>query len=153
MATPLAVTDRIAAAADAALAADVAGWTAELLAAGETVLEEWLRAHGKEPTARRVEGFRLLALHRQAAVGEPSFNACRESCRELVFQCNMAAAADDAAGRARRLRLAAMVATHLALFVAGKLEDAGLGEFCCSSRDLRRRGDAAGVTNAAMQES
>jgi ferredoxin len=39
---------------------------------------------------------------------------------------------------ARRLRLAAMVARHLALFVGGKLEVAGLGEFCCSSRPLRQ---------------
>jgi hypothetical protein len=153
MGAPLAVTETIAASADEALAADAARHIAALLAAGESVLEEWLRAHGRQPTQRRVEGFRLLALHRQAAGGEPSFNACRESCRELVFQCNMAAAEDNAAGRARRLRLAAMVATHLALFVAGKLEDAGLGEFCCSSRDLRRRGDAADATNAALQES
>jgi hypothetical protein len=153
MPAPLAIAGTIAASADAALAAGAAQHTAALLAAGEMVLEEWLRAHGQEPTHRRVEGFRLLALHRQAARGEPSFNACRESCRELVFQCNMSVAADDAAGRARRVRLAAMVATHLALFVAGKLEDAGLGEFCCSSRDLRRRGDAGGVTDAAMQEN
>ena len=40
---------------------------------------------------------------------------------------------------ARRLRLGAMVARHLALFIGGKLEVAGLGEFCCSSRPLRQR--------------
>ena len=151
MATPPAIADTVAAAADDVLASNVAGFTAALLASGEAVLESWLRAHGRTPTHRQVEGFRLLALHRQAAGGEPSFNACRESCRELVFQCNMAAAADDMAGRARRLRLAGMVLTHLGLFVGGKLEDAGLGEFCCSSRDLRRRGEAGGVTGAAMQ--
>ena len=38
---------------------------------------------------------------------------------------------------ARRLRLGAMVARHLMLFIGGKLEVAGLGEFCCASRPLR----------------
>ena len=138
---------------DDALAADVEPLVAALLAAAGTVLEAWLRAHDKRPTQALLEGFHLLALHRQAARGAPGFNACRESCRELIFQCNMASDAADTAGRARRLRLAAMVATHLALFVAGKLEDAGLGEFCCSSRDLRQRGEAAGATEAAVQGS
>jgi hypothetical protein len=39
-----------------------------------------------------------------------------------------------------------MVARHLVLFIDGKLENAGLGEFCCSSRPLRAR-DAAAVGN------
>jgi hypothetical protein len=39
-----------------------------------------------------------------------------------------------------RLTLAAMIARHLMLFVGGKLEVAGLGEFCCSSRPLRAVG-------------
>jgi len=30
-----------------------------------------------------------------------------------------------------------MVATHLLLFVGGKLEAAELGDFCCSARPLR----------------
>jgi hypothetical protein len=30
-----------------------------------------------------------------------------------------------------------MVARHLALFVGGKLEVAGLGEFCCASTPVR----------------
>jgi hypothetical protein len=30
-----------------------------------------------------------------------------------------------------------MLVTHLELFVEGKLQAAGLGEFCCSSRPLR----------------
>jgi len=102
---------------------------------------------GEPPGSGEIEGFRLLALHRQAARGTPSFNACRESCRELIFQCNMARVSDDTAARARRLRLAAMVARHLALFVAGTLENAGLGEFCCSARDLRGR-DEGGVGGA-----
>ena len=41
----------------------------------------------RRPTAT-VEGFRLLALHRQGARGDPSFNACRETCRELVYHRN-----------------------------------------------------------------
>ena len=57
----------------------------ELLALGEAILESWLAAHGETPTTRTVEGFRLLALHRQGARGDPSFNACRETCRELVY--------------------------------------------------------------------
>ena len=31
-----------------------------------------------------------------------------------------------------------MVVRHLALFIGGKLEVAGLGEFCCASRPLRK---------------
>ena len=41
--------------------------------------------------------------------------------------------------------LAARVALHLYFFVAGKLQEAQLGEFCCSSRDRQRdawHGDA-----------
>ena len=153
MRTPLSVADGIAELPNQALADDVENLMHALLAATETVLEEWLRAHEQEPTQRCVEGFRLLGLHRQAARREPSFNACRESCRELIFQCNVARGEGDSAERARRLRLAAMVATHIALFVAGKLEDAGLGEFCCSSRDLRARGEDAGAIGAAVQGS
>lgn len=139
--SPLARADTIAAMPEAALAEQAVPLTQALLEASESVLEDWLRGHGQVPGSGEIEGFRLLALHRQAARGTPSFNACRESCRELIFQCNMARVSDDTAARARRLRLAAMVARHLALFVAGKLENAGLGEFCCSARDLRGRDD------------
>jgi hypothetical protein len=62
---------------------------AELLRLGEEILEHWLDAHGKEPTKDSREGFRLLALHRQAAQGDPSFNACRETCRELAYHYNL----------------------------------------------------------------
>ncbi|MCB6176607.1 hypothetical protein LHP98_00490 [Rhodobacter sp. Har01] len=109
-----------------------------LLAEAETVLATWLRAHGKRPTRAAVEGFRLLALHRQGARGDPSFNACRETCRELVYLRNVVAQRrDDATEAGRVLRLQAMVLRHLALFVGGKLENARLGEFCCASRPLR----------------
>ena len=83
------------------------------------------------------EGFRLLALHRQGARGDASFNACRETCRELVYHRNLVCLDPEHPDTARRLRLGAMVARHLALFIGGKLEVAGLGEFCCSSRPLR----------------
>ena len=36
-----------------------------------------------------VESFRLLALHRQGARGVPSFNACRETCREIAYHYNL----------------------------------------------------------------
>ena len=131
--------DAIVALPDAALVAAAPKVADELLAIGETILEIWLSAHGKSPTVRTVEGFRLLALHRQGAQGEPSFNACRETCRELVYHRNLICLDPLHPETARRLRLGAMVARHLALFIGGKLEVAGLGEFCCSSRPLRQR--------------
>ncbi len=130
--------DAIAAASDTVLREKAAPYAGELLALGETILESWVLAHGKTPTADTVEGFRLLALHRQGARGEPSFNACRETCRELVYHHNLVRLDPAHPDTARRLRLGAMVARHLALFIGGKLEVAGLGEFCCSSRPLRQ---------------
>jgi hypothetical protein len=38
------------------------------------------------------------------------------------------------------LKMASLVAMHLLLFVSGKLEVEGLGEFCCASRPLRAAG-------------
>lgn len=135
--------DAIVAAPDAALVADAPALADELLELGEAVLERWLVARGATPTTRTVEGFRLLALHRQGARGDASFNACRETCRELVYHRNLVALEPAHAETVRRLRLGAMVARHLALFVGGKLEVAGLGEFCCSSRPLRQHDTAA----------
>ncbi|HLF30169.1 MAG TPA: hypothetical protein VI566_03980, partial [Xanthomonadales bacterium] len=66
-----------------------AGDAAELLQLGEDILQHWVTARGMEPTRSEREGFRLLALHRQGAEGEPSFNACRETCRELVYHYNL----------------------------------------------------------------
>lgn len=117
-------------------AADAAAAAAELLALGEEVLEHWVARRGETPTGERREGFRLLALHRQGAGGEPSFNACRETCRELVYHHNLIAMEPDHPEVRRRLVMATLVATHLLLFVAGKMEVAGLGEFCCSSKPL-----------------
>jgi hypothetical protein len=52
----------------------------------------------------------------------------------------MAAAGGEAQDRA--LRLMIMVVRHLALFISGKLEVAGLGEFCCASKPLRLAGNS-----------
>lgn len=113
---------------------------AELLAIGERVLEAWVRARGEAPTEMRKEGFRLLALHRQGARGEPSFNACRETCRELVYHCNLIVLEPDHRDTGHRLTLAAMITRHLMLFVSGKLGVAGLSELVCSPRRLRAAG-------------
>ncbi len=113
---------------------------AELVQLGERILEHWVAARGETPTAQEREGFRLLALQRQGARGEPSFNACRETCRELAYQYNLIASQPDHPDTGKRLQMAAMVAKHLCLFVSGKLEASQLGEFCCSSRPLRAQG-------------
>ena len=129
--------DAIIAAPDVTLVATPSELADELLGLGEAILEIWLVAHHAPPTTREVEGFRLLALHRQGARGDASFNACRETCRELVYHRNRVRLDPTHADTARRLRLGAMVARHLALLIGGKLEVAGLGDFCCASRPLR----------------
>lgn len=130
--------DAIVATGDEALTRDAAILADELLAMGEAVLVGWLTSKGVEPTDAEVEGFRLLALHRQGAKGDPSFNACRETCREIVFHRNLILHDPALPGIAGTVRLGAMVVRHLALFIGGKLEEAGLGEFCCSSRPVRQ---------------
>jgi hypothetical protein len=119
---------------------------AELLALGEEVLQHWVIARGKEPTTEEREGFRLLGLHRQGAEGEPSFNACRETCRELAYHYNLLTPEPGSdcghADSPQRARMMALVARHLYLFVSGKMETQQLGEFCCSSRPLRERVDS-----------
>jgi hypothetical protein len=118
----------------------------ELLALGEGILEHWVTARELEPTEELREGFRLLALHRQGTTGEPSFNACRETCRELVYHYNLLTMDPQHEDSPRRLRMMALVANHLRLFVVGKMQVAGLGDFCCSSRPVREeavRGEQA----------
>ena len=107
----------------------------QLLARAESVLESWVRARGQAPTDEQSEGFRLLALHRQGARGVPSFNACRETCREIAYHYNLLQQSHEK--REYRERMMAMLVQHLELFVQGKMEVEGLGEFCCSSRPLR----------------
>jgi hypothetical protein len=110
----------------------------ELLSLGESVLEQWVAAKGLEPTRDTREGFRLLALHRQGCTDEPSFNACRETCRELAYHYNLVTLEPQHADTLQRLRMMTLVANHLYLFVAGKMQVHGLGDFCCASRPLRQ---------------
>ena len=117
---------------------------AEYLGLGEEILELWVAARGMEPTRDQREGFRLLALHRQGADKLPSFNACRETCRELVYHYNLLEQQPDHPDTAQRARLMGLVANHLYFFVSGKMETEELGEFCCSSKALRERVDAEG---------
>ena len=106
----------------------------DLLRQAEAVLEEWVRARGQIPTDETSEGFRLLALHRQGARGVPSFNACRETCREIAYHYNLLGIKEQQ----KTLQMMEMLVEHLKLFVRGKLEVEGLGEFYCSSRALRK---------------
>ena len=115
----------------------------ELLRQAESVLEEWLHARGETPTEERIEGFRLLALHRQGARGVPSFNACRETCREIAYHYNLLAEPNE--GTARRQTMMTLLVEHLRLFVRGKLEIEGLGDFCCASRPLRNESTTEGT--------
>lgn len=110
---------------------------AELLSVGETMLENWLVSHNLSPTDETREGFRILALHRQGAQQDPSFNACRETCRELAWHYNLLKDGGPEEAYAQRRMMMGLVANHLMLFIRGKLEVAGLGEFCCSSKPIR----------------
>lgn len=116
---------------------------ADILLLGEEILQHWVLAHGMQPTHDEREGFRLLALHRQGAEGEPSFNACRETCRELVYHYNLVTLQPNAADAPKKARMMALVANHLFLFVSGKMETRQLGDFCCASRPLRNEGPQA----------
>ncbi|MEJ2172659.1 MAG: hypothetical protein ACO22K_01630 [Woeseiaceae bacterium] len=109
----------------------------QLLRIGEEVLEHWITAKGEVPTEERREGFRLLALHRQGAKGDPSFNACRETCREIVYHYNLITMQPELADSTNRLAMMKMICSHLFLFVSGKMQVAELGEFCCSSKPIR----------------
>lgn len=112
--------------------------TDALLRAGEDVLKNWIHGKGLEPTSELREGFRLLALQRQGAQGDPSFNACRETCRELVYHYNLVnSSSGDESESSQQLAMMALVANHLCLFVSGKMQVAELGEFCCSSKPIR----------------
>ncbi|MDE3123230.1 MAG: hypothetical protein KGK00_15750 [Paracoccaceae bacterium] len=142
-------TDRIIGAPTEALAASAPALADELLAMGEDVLDAWLIGKGQTPTAELSEGFRLLAQHRQAARGNPSFNACRETCRELVYHHNLIRLSPTGEDAPRNIRLGAMVLRHLALFVEGKLVADGLGDFCCSSRPIRQ-GEQAELKTEAL---
>jgi len=112
-----------------------------LLAASEETIEHWIIAHGKVPTQETREGSRLLALHRQGATGDPSFNACRETCREVAYHYNLITMQPEYSDITDRLYMMGMISKHLYLFISGKLQVAELGEFCCSSRPIRSKPD------------
>jgi len=117
--------------------ADADARAGELLQASEEVLEHWITARGDVPTSDKREGFRLLALHRQGAKGDPSFNACRETCREIAYHYNLVTMRDVYSDITDRLCMLAMISKHLYLFVSGKMQVAELGEFCCSAKPIR----------------
>ncbi|MCB2088840.1 MAG: hypothetical protein R3E18_05455 [Sphingomonadaceae bacterium] len=121
-------------------AANPADHARELLQAGEEVLTNWIIANGGEPENTTREGFRLLALHRQGAKGDPSFNACRETCRELAYHFNLLHAQGFEQNAEANLAMMRLVTKHLVLFIGGKLQEAGIGEFCCSSKSVRISG-------------
>ena len=109
----------------------------ELLRLSDEVLEHWITAHQLEPTYETREGFRLLALHRQGAKGNPSFNACRETCREVAYYYNLVSLDPEHAETTNRIEMMKMISSHLFFFISGKLQEAELGEFCCSSKPIR----------------
>jgi hypothetical protein len=121
-----------------------------LLVIGEEVLEHWIRARGEEPTDDTREGFRLLALHRQGAKNDPSFNACRETCRELAYYYNLVTMQPDHTETTDRVGFMKMISSHLYFFISGKMQVAELGEFCCSSKPIRQ---SANLDNEKMKEA
>lgn len=114
----------------------------ELLLLSEEVIEHWIVARGDTPGDEKREGFRLLGLHRQGAKGDPSFNACRETCREVVYHYNLISMQPDLAETTNRLEMMKMISSHLYLFISGKMQVAELGEFCCSSKPIRLTPDS-----------
>jgi len=108
-----------------------------LMRVGEEVLEHWITACQGIPTEDTREGFRLLALHRQGTKGDPSFNACRETCRELAYYYNLVTMQPDSVETTDRVEMMKMISNHVFLFISGKLQVAELGEFCCSSKPIR----------------
>lgn len=125
-----------------------------LLGLAEEVLEAWVVARGEEPTREAREGFRLLALHHQGARGMPSFNACRETCREVAYHYNLLGADAAPDHPAQLAQMMTLLVRHLALFVGGKLEVERLGDFCCASRPIRtQEGNMAQEANVGEQNA
>ncbi|MCF6221398.1 MAG: hypothetical protein L3J65_09815, partial [Robiginitomaculum sp.] len=92
----------------------------DYLLVGEEMLIHWLKAKDLVPTDKEKEGFRILAMHRQGCKGDPSFNACRETCRELAYYYNLITMEPKSADMPARLAMMDMVAKHLVLFIGGK---------------------------------
>lgn len=113
---------------------NAADQAAQYLQVGEEMLENWLVAKDLSPTDNEKEGFRVLALHRQGCKGDPSFNACRETCRELAYYYNLITLDPDHTETKNHVLMMDMVAKHLVLFIGSKMQEANVGEFCCSSK-------------------
>ena len=128
---------------------DIAASAAVLLQASEEVIEHWVNGRGQVPTHDKREGFRLLALHRQGAKGDPSFNACRETCREIVYHYNLITLEPEHTDITDRLEMMKMVSRHLYLFISGKMQVAQLGEFCCSAKPIRTAESAEPIQKEA----
>lgn len=111
-----------------------------LLSMAEEVLVTWIISRGEPVEGYAVEGYWLLGLHRQGCRTSPAFAACREICREIVFRRNIALLYPEEEAHAHRMM--AMTVKHLALFVGGKLEQAGMGQFCCATHRLHALGAA-----------
>jgi hypothetical protein len=120
--------------APSSVQADIVAWQLESLS--EAVLENWITAQERQPTDEVKEGSRLLALHRQAAKGVPSFNACRETCREIAYHKNLILADPGHSQTDKRIDMMRFLTKHLLLFVSGKMQVEEIGEFCCSSKSL-----------------
>lgn len=110
-----------------------------LLRAAEQCLENWVEGQGSIPSNAKREGFRLLALHFQGAKEDPSFNACRETCREIVYHHNLLDIPEALMDRTKTSVMMALLVNHVYFFVRGKMEVAGLGEFCCSAKPVRSK--------------
>jgi len=121
--------------------ADPAAAAQELLCISEEVLEHWIAAKEMDPTQETREGFRLLALHRQGTKGEPGFNACRETCREIAYHYNLVTMQANHVEIVNSIEMMRMICSHLFLFISGKMQVAELGEFCCSSKPMRLTAD------------
>ncbi len=121
-----------------------------ILAIGEEVLEHWVIGKSLEPTCDTREGFRLLALHHQGTKGDPGFNACRETCRELAYYFNLITMQPDHEAMTDRVEMMKIICSHLYLFISGKIQVAELGEFCCSSKPIRQQ---ANLDNQMTKEA
>ena len=96
---------------------------AELVLLGEQVLEHLDRRQARDADLGAPRGLSIAGTAPARRQGRPrSFKAA--PARELVYHFNLATAAPADVETVRRVRLAALVAKHLCLFVAGKLETA-----------------------------
>ncbi len=145
---PIAELEKAIVAVDAGT--DPGAAASRIIAIGEEVLEHWVIAKSLEPTLDTREGFRLLALHRQGTKGDPGFNACRETCRELAYYFNLITMQPDHVATTDRVEMMKMICSHLYLFISGKMQVAELGEFCCSSRPIRQK---ANLDNQMTKEA